>query len=318
MVWEYLFGSRPLPELQFARRNGHFTHAAHCRPRAPHPLAGDAPDGNGDLQPTTLDTAALIYLIDAAGYGPPVYRVLDAAARAWLDSKDALPLLRLVAEENTASVDHPVDFSYGLYSAVTCTDYPLLYDLTASDRSATTNTQMRCKTRAITVPIYLRRLPSMEASIRRCTLPRSIPVCRGRARRRTWRPARPELVATQRAFSRGAHAHSLRRPRFHHVGDRCQRDERTVSERGSRGGTEFGHVVADGDFVGCTLGLVQRFVRNLAPGNTDCVREVRRVGMVPKFALTAASWRRSPRWPATRQRTHSYASQPRASRRSAT
>ena len=158
-----------------------------------NPLAGDAPDGNGDLQPTTLDTAALIYLIDAAGYGPPVYRDLDAAARAWLDSKDALPLLRLVAEENTASVDHPVDFSYGLYSAVTCTDYPLLYDLTAPRSKRNHQYADALQARAITVPIYLRRLPSMKASIRRYTSPRSIPVCRGRPRRRTWRPARPAL-----------------------------------------------------------------------------------------------------------------------------
>jgi pimeloyl-ACP methyl ester carboxylesterase len=99
-----------------------------------HPLKGSAPDGNGDPQATVVDTGALIYLIDAAGFGPPVYRDLDAAARAWLDDKDALPLLRLVAEENTASVDAPVDFSYGLYEAVTCSDYPLLYDLRAAAR----------------------------------------------------------------------------------------------------------------------------------------------------------------------------------------
>src|SRR6202042_1685472 len=95
------------------------------------PISGKAPDGNGVLQPTTINTASLIYLIDYAGYGPPIYRDLDAATRAWLDDKDALPLLRLVAEANTASVDLPADFSYGLYSAVTCTDYPLLYDLYA-------------------------------------------------------------------------------------------------------------------------------------------------------------------------------------------
>ena len=48
-------------------------------------------------------------------------RDLDAAARAWLDSQDALPLLRLVAEVNTGSVDAPADYSYGLAEAVTCT-----------------------------------------------------------------------------------------------------------------------------------------------------------------------------------------------------
>ncbi len=62
------------------------------------PISGVAPDGNGDLQATSVDTSALINLIDAAGFGPPIYRDLDAAVRAWSDSKDALPLLRLVAE----------------------------------------------------------------------------------------------------------------------------------------------------------------------------------------------------------------------------
>ena len=79
-----------------------------------------------------MDISALIYLIDYAGYGPPIYRDLDAAARAWLGSKDSLPLLRLVAEINTASTDDPIDFSYGLAEAVTCTDYPMLYDLIAA------------------------------------------------------------------------------------------------------------------------------------------------------------------------------------------
>src|SRR3984957_15218224 len=72
-----------------------------------HPIKGQAPDGNGDLQPATINTASLIYLIDSAGFGPPIYRDLDAAARAWLDSKDALPLLRLVAEMDTASASDP-------------------------------------------------------------------------------------------------------------------------------------------------------------------------------------------------------------------
>jgi len=50
----------------------------------------------------------------------------------------------------------------------------------------------------------------------------------------------------------------------------------------------LGHVVADADFVGCTLGIVQRFVKTLSPGNTQCVQKVRPVRTVPKFAQTAA------------------------------
>ena len=50
----------------------------------------------------------------------------------------------------------------------------------------------------------------------------------------------------------------------------------------------LGHVVADGDFVGCTFGIVQRFVKNLAPGNTNCVQKVRPIRTVPKFATVRA------------------------------
>ena len=57
------------------------------------PIHGKAPDGNGVLQPTAIDTAGLIYLIDYASFGAPRYRDLDAAARAWLTSHDALPML---------------------------------------------------------------------------------------------------------------------------------------------------------------------------------------------------------------------------------
>ena len=57
---------------------------------------------------------------------------LDAAARAWFDTHDAIPLLRLVAEFNTPSASAPADFSAGLYQAVTCGEYPLLYKLSAS------------------------------------------------------------------------------------------------------------------------------------------------------------------------------------------
>jgi hypothetical protein len=49
----------------------------------------------------------------------------------------------------------------------------------------------------------------------------------------------------------------------------------------------LGHVVTDSDEIGCTLGVVHRFVRNLDPGNTDCVLKVRPVRTVPLFAVSA-------------------------------
>ncbi len=50
----------------------------------------------------------------------------------------------------------------------------------------------------------------------------------------------------------------------------------------------LGHVVTASDEIGCTLGIVHRFVRELGPGNTDCVNKVRPVRTVPLFARTAS------------------------------
>jgi len=50
----------------------------------------------------------------------------------------------------------------------------------------------------------------------------------------------------------------------------------------------LGHVVTDSDEIGCTLGIVHRFVKNLDPGDTNCVLKVRPVRTVPLFAITAS------------------------------
>ncbi len=70
-----------------------------------------------------------------AGHWPTAFRDLDAAARAYLDAGDAAPLLRLVAEASNATgfgLGPYVDsFSTGLYVAVTCSDFPLLWNARA-------------------------------------------------------------------------------------------------------------------------------------------------------------------------------------------
>ena len=50
----------------------------------------------------------------------------------------------------------------------------------------------------------------------------------------------------------------------------------------------LGHVVTDSDEIDCTLNIVHRFVKNLDPGNTNCVQKVRPVRTVPLFAVTAS------------------------------
>jgi pimeloyl-ACP methyl ester carboxylesterase len=254
-----------------------------------HPITGTAPDGNGDLQPTTVDTAALIYLIDAAGYGPPVYRDLDAAARAWLESQDPLPLLRLVAEENTAGVDAPADFSYGLYEAVTCTDYPMLYDLTMS--RAVRNRQYAAALEdarehrpnlfapfsvdeGIDSQVYITPLDSC--------LPWPVP------------PKNLAPGAPGAPLPPGAHFPAV--PTLVLSGD-LDSITSVIDANETTGQfpnavhvvvPNLGHVVTESDEIGCTLGIVHRFVKNLAPGNTNCAQKVRPVRTVSRFAQSAS------------------------------
>jgi pimeloyl-ACP methyl ester carboxylesterase len=253
------------------------------------PIKGKAPDGNGDLQPTTIDTASLIYLIDYAGYGPPVYRDLDAAARAWLDAKDALPLLRLVAEANTASASDPADYSYGLASAVTCTDYPLLYDLTMpravrNRQYADALQDARVHRPDLFAPFTVDE--GIDSQVYITPLDSCLP----------W-PAPPADLAP------GAPGAPLP-PRVHYPavptlvlsGDLDSITSVTDANEAAAQLPDavhvvvpnLGHVVTDSDAIGCTLGIVHRFVKNLDPGNTNCVQKVRPVRTVPLFAVAAS------------------------------
>jgi pimeloyl-ACP methyl ester carboxylesterase len=252
------------------------------------PISGSAPDGNGTLQPTTIDTASLIYLIDYAGFGPPVYRDIDAAARAWLESQDPLPMLRLVAEADTESADEPSAFSYGLYEAVTCSDYPLLYDLykpraVRNQQYAAALQDARIHRQNLFAPftvdegidsqVYITPLDSC--------LPWSMPP-------EDLAPGSPGKPLPPSVQFPGV-------PTLVLSGDL---DSITSVIDANNTAEQFpdavhvvvpnlGHVVTDSDEIGCTLGIAQRFVRNLSPGNTSCVNKVRPVRTVPLFARSS-------------------------------
>lgn len=77
----------------------------------------------------TVDARTLTYVAFGATYVPTTYRELDAALRATLRGRPAA-LLRLVAEAYYpgGGIDDPVDYSEGADAAVSCQDYPTLYD----------------------------------------------------------------------------------------------------------------------------------------------------------------------------------------------
>ena len=96
------------------------------------PLRVRAPGADGRLHRVVLDAAAVAAVAYNATYLPPTYREFTAAVRSALDG-DPLPLGRLYAEfwytgEGPAD---PREYSAGADAAVSCHDYPQLFDVTA-------------------------------------------------------------------------------------------------------------------------------------------------------------------------------------------
>ena len=260
-----------------------------------HSISGTAPDSNGMATNVTLDVSTLALLITNLGNSPITYRDLDSAMRAWFDSRDAIPLLRLAAEFNTPSVSNPVDFSEGQFQAVVCAEYPLLYDLSASpsqrrrqfhealedarenrpdlfapftideaiDSNADSTPLGTCLDWPVPPPAYPQGDP--------------LPV-------HPVFPTVPTLVlsgdldsvtspedATQAAAQFPNVVH-LVIPNLTHVTAYYYSD--------------VGYLPDGGDTTHCLENIVRRFIRQLSPGDTSCTRDVRPLRTPPRFART--------------------------------
>jgi pimeloyl-ACP methyl ester carboxylesterase len=96
-----------------------------------HPVSGIAPGASGEPRGVTADPAGLFLVIANAGNTPVTWRDLDAAGRDWLQGRDALPLLRLIAEarDSYSGGGNYRAFSVGLADAVQCAEYGTNFDL---------------------------------------------------------------------------------------------------------------------------------------------------------------------------------------------
>jgi hypothetical protein len=200
-----------------------------------------------------------------------------------------LPLLRLVSEVNTASVDLPEDFSDGLYSAVTCTDYPMLYDMNAA--RATRNQQYaaalqdaRLHRPDLFAPFTVDE--GIDSQVYITPLDSCLP----------WPQPPADLAPGAPGAPLPPKVHYPAVPTLVLSGDL---DSITSVIDANETTAQFpdavhvvvpnlGHVVTDSDEIDCTLNIVQRFVKNLDPGNTNCVQKVRPVRTVPLFAMNAS------------------------------
>lgn len=96
------------------------------------PVRVRAPGGDGRLHSVTLTSAAVVPVAYNAVYQPTTYREFTGAVRAALGG-DPLPLGRLYAEYLFTGEDTPApqDYSMGAEVAVSCHDYPMLFDVQA-------------------------------------------------------------------------------------------------------------------------------------------------------------------------------------------
>jgi pimeloyl-ACP methyl ester carboxylesterase len=115
------------------------------------PITGDVPGPNGVVEPVTMNVVGLVDLTNDGAGDPDIYRDLDASARALLDSNNPYPLLRLYAERTAFQEDYfdtpSTAYSGLLYLAVSCLDYPQLYDMHANE--ATRSTELARATAAL-------------------------------------------------------------------------------------------------------------------------------------------------------------------------
>jgi hypothetical protein len=249
------------------------------------PIRGQAANGFGVLKATTVNTATLINLIFDAGYGASIYRDIDAAVRAWLDAHDPQPILRMVAEDETGYRSDPADFSYGLYTAVICQDYPQLYDL---DRSVPVRERQYANALEharnyrpdLFAPFTLDE--GLASQLYITPLDSCLP----------W-PAPSNGIVPGRPLPPSVHFPGV--PTLVLSGDLDSvtsiTDAHEVTEQFPNAVhvivPNLPHVVAGGDLIGCTTSIVLSFVRQLAPGDTSCTAKVRAARTVPEFARLA-------------------------------
>jgi pimeloyl-ACP methyl ester carboxylesterase len=256
-----------------------------------NPIQGIAQDGDGTLRTVTIDPVSLAYLSTSDALYYPVTRETDPAVRALQDNGDALPLLRLISENEAASFSgspgsNPEDDSNGLYLAVNCQDYPQIYNMTSPPGERTAQRDVSFLLEQQTSPnIYY---PFTLAEYDAVPLDYSLlDQCI------TWPVPSPAYPPDQPV---PPGAKFTQAPVLVLNGDM---DTLTPVLEGRASAQEYDHarqiithntfhVSAIGDEDNCAQALVRLFLADLDPGDTSCAAKIAEVRLVPKFA-TAAS-----------------------------
>ena len=256
------------------------------------PVSGQAYDGNGNLRSVTADATAVAYTMFAGTMGEVIYRDLDAAARAFVDSNDSGPLLRLIAENDfTSGFDQPggavTEYSRGLFAGVSCSDYPQIYDMTVPPAQRTLQDAAAIATLQQTNPgIYA---PFTIDEFRRMSIDVSVvDLCAN------WPVPSPQYPP-QHSVAPGALFPGV--PVLVLSGGL---DALTTPEEGRLSAALFPngkqvliansfHVTVVDDLDDCASKIARTFFKTLSTGDTSCGGQITEVRTVPNFATTLAA-----------------------------
>jgi pimeloyl-ACP methyl ester carboxylesterase len=262
------------------------------------PISGRTSDGDGGHINITANAGSLYLAMATAGDGPSLYRDLDAAARAYLDDNDAVPLLRLIGEATSDNENggDPEDFSEGLYVAVVCQDYPEL--MNAEDSVAKRKTELAAgiadeeqNASSTFAPFTVDEVvnaPHNTLQMDLClhwpvpapAFPQDVPVPVG-----SQFPSVPTLVMngdvdTTTSPIEGAET-AAEFPNSTYVELANQTHEVAIGDEG------YSVAPKGADTFHCASKIALNFVQTLEPGDTSCASQVRATRTVPKFAVTA-------------------------------
>jgi pimeloyl-ACP methyl ester carboxylesterase len=256
-----------------------------------HPFQGQAHDGDGHLVTITADPPSLALLAFGNSTGPVVYRDLDAASRFYLEQGDAAPLLRLFAENQLVSQSgappfDPTEYSAGLFVAVSCSDYPQVYDMTSAPERRIAQREASFEVEEKNDPdVYgpfsiseFNAIP-LDYSVLDMCLPWPVPSLL----HPPGQPVPPGAVFTSAPVL--VLSGTL--------------DSLTPAKEGAEAAALFSnaqqvlvansfHVTALDEQDDCASVLVRNFVRDLNPGDTSCAANIAEVRTVPRFAEMAA------------------------------
>lgn len=245
---------------------------------ARHPLEGMARDADGKLWRVDLTPAGMAQLVFDATYAYSFFRDLPAALAASRRG-DSIPMLRLAAEDEAMNAPggSPSDYSVGDYAAVSCHDYPTIWNISSPVRE---------RSRQLTAAIAGLPAKTFYPFVKGVWL-RSMDEQELVAGCLAW----PQPVIPDPAFPPG-----IRPPDLPVLVLDGQLDQATPLGDALAVARYFpnstfvetmntNHISALDDFQGCATAIVRRFLTTLQAGDTACAIGISPVYVVPRFPV---------------------------------